>query len=273
MGLLSKLLFPPKCTSCLKLLDFETPDNMALCPDCENLWVSEQKETCGVCAKEIGLCSCVTDRMQKARCKGFYKLIYYIPAKRSQVQNRLIYSIKQSRDQRTVAFLAEHLLQSLELLLQENDLRREDVILTYIPRGTPAKLQYGTDQAKALARELARLSCVEMQPLLRRNRGRGKQQKKLRGDARYQNAKRSFAPIKEDPLFLKGKSVILIDDIVTTGASIAACARLLRKMGAKSIYALAVASDFFNREQSISVSESSKHNEIEKKSVNFEKKN
>ena len=50
MGLLSKLLFPPKCTSCLKLLDFETPDNMALCPDCENLWVSEQKETCGVCA-------------------------------------------------------------------------------------------------------------------------------------------------------------------------------------------------------------------------------
>ena len=108
MNLLLKLLFPPKCSACLKLLSFDVSDHTALCPDCEKLWESDALETCGACAKAVGQCSCLTERMQKARFAGFYKQIYYLPQKRTQVQNSLIYTVKQSRDRRTVDYSRRH---------------------------------------------------------------------------------------------------------------------------------------------------------------------
>ena len=251
MSFFSKLLFPPKCASCSTLLDFECADDMALCSACKKLWESECHETCGVCAKEVGNCSCLTERMQKAKCKGFYKRVYYVPGKRTQVQNRLIYTVKQTRDQRTVDFFARELLESVQGVIKEEKILAEDVVLTYIPRGNLAKLQYGTDQAKELARALSKLSSLPIHVLIQRKRGRANSQKKLDPVARYKNAKASFAPVSKFEGHLQGKTVFLIDDIVTTGASMAVCTRLLRKMGAREVYAFAIASDILNRDRSV----------------------
>lgn len=251
MSLLSRLLFPPKCASCSTLLEIDAPPDMAFCPDCQKLWESEQLETCGVCAKRVGDCACLTERMQKAKCKGFYKLVYYFPGKRMRVQNRLIYTVKQNRDRRTVDFLARELFGAVERLMKEEAIASSDLLLTYIPRGATAKLQYGTDQAKELAEALSKISGIPMCPLIRRRWGRGKQQKKLDPIARYKNAKESFLPVKKPILSPKGKTVLLIDDIVTTGASMAIGVRTLRKMGASEVYALAPASDFLNRDRAV----------------------
>ena len=251
MSLLEKLLFPPKCSSCQKLLGIEIPDGVALCEACQKLWENETLETCGVCAKEVGKCACLTERMQKAKCKGFYKLVYYVPSKKTPVQNRLIYTVKQTRDRRTVEFLAEALWRSMQDLFREESMEKDRVILTYIPRSAVAKLQYGTDQAKELARALSKISEIPMEPLIRRKGGRANSQKKLDPIARYQNAKNSFDVASNCKVDLKGRIVILIDDIVTTGASMAVGTRLLRKMGAAEVYAFAIASDIYNRDRSV----------------------
>ena len=119
--------------------------------------------------------------------------------------------------------------------------------LTFLPRGNAAKLEYGVDQAEELARALSVLSGIPLKKLIMRRRGKNKQQKKLSFDERIRNANASFRLARRAEL--SGKTVFLVDDIVTTGAGMAACTRLLRKAGAKNVYCLAAASDDANREQ------------------------
>lgn len=56
--------------------------------------------------------------------------------------------------------------------------------------------------------------------------------------ARRDNVARAFACLDKE---LKGKQVLLIDDVCTTGATLDACADVLRKVGAASIWGLTVA--------------------------------
>ncbi len=248
MSWLTNLFFPPKCAACGALLSHNIPEDLALCPACEASWESEILETCGICAKPIGECACMTERMLKAKCRGFYKLVYYYPGKRERVQNRLIYTIKERRDGRSVAFLAHQMASPVERTLAEEGLAPDAVLLTYVPRGSRAIRTYGTDQAKMLAHTLGKRTGIAVHPLLRRRFGKGGQQKKLDPLGRYRNARASFAPIEKQAALLRGKSVFLVDDIVTTGASMAVSIRLLYQMGAERVWALSVASDIVNRD-------------------------
>ena len=56
---------------------------------------------------------------------------------------------------------------------------------------------------------------------------------------RVENAKRSFRICRRTPL--TGKTVLLVDDMITTGATMVAAADVLRRNGAKRIYAVALA--------------------------------
>ena len=62
------------------------------------------------------------------------------------------------------------------------------------------------------------------------------EQKKLHGESRKENAQ--FSVINE--IDLKGKNVIIIDDIVTTGSSMGAAAMLIHGLGAKRIFGAAL---------------------------------
>ena len=245
---LLELLFPPVCASCRTLLDrADILAGRALCPSCKREWESEKMETCPSCAKTVTACRCVTEDMEKCKCEALCKLVYYIHGKREPLQNRLIYSIKQERRRRTVEFLAAELAVSARDLLAEQGIAAQDAVLTYIPRATAARLQYGTDQARELARALSRELSIPMLPLLERRPRMGRPQKHLNSAERLKNAKKTYRVRDYDGC--RAKTVLLVDDIVTSGATVAICARLLRRAGASHVFALAVAADELQSER------------------------
>lgn len=68
-----------------------------------------------------------------------------------------------------------------------------------------------------------------------------KPQMRLSRAERLNNVKRAFAVVPEAEALLAGKTVILVDDVVTTGATANACAIALKKAGAREVRVLALA--------------------------------
>ena len=67
----------------------------------------------------------------------------------------------------------------------------------------------------------------------------GKGQKSLGARERYLNILGAFRVKKTD--ILKGKAILLVDDIFTTGATINECARVLMEAGAREVSSLTLA--------------------------------
>ena len=249
MSLFSRLLFPPKCAVCGELFSIDVSEEIALCEECRKKWDNELLETCGICACKIGECLCLTEQMSRARIASFSKLTYYYPQKRGNIQNELIYILKKSRNRRALRFLGTLLGDRVKALIKTESLSPDGVILTYIPRSHAARLEYGTDQAMELAKGISRTTGIPCHRLLRRKWGQNRSQKHLGGVQRYQNAKRSYTVDQKAKDLINGKTVILVDDLVTTGVSMSVCARLLSKMGARAVHSVAVSSDIINRDR------------------------
>ncbi len=99
------------------------------------------------------------------------------------------------------------------------------------------KRQY--NQATLLARSVSSLTNIPVLTncLVRKKATESQGHKTLK--ERKQNVKQAFDVI--DPDSLKGKSIVLIDDVWTTGATLDACAKILKKAGAHRIFVLTLA--------------------------------
>jgi ComF family protein len=118
--------------------------------------------------------------------------------------------------------------------------------ITYIPTANTRIRERGYDQARLIARALARRLQVPCLPLLaragsQRQLGQGRQK-------RLRQMSGAFWALR--PAQLHNQRILLIDDVLTTGATCETAARTLRKAGARRVYAavFAAAGDpFINR--------------------------
>ena len=248
MGELRRLLFPPKCIACGELLPFRgfgshAPE--ALCESCTPLWEIERGSVCSFCGKRVDQCLCLTAELQKTKCTELHKLVYYIHGTRNAVQNRMIYRIKDTVNRNALRFFAEAMGEQARECMHLYGLLAEDAVIVYLPRSRRALLEKGTDQGKRLAYALSRETGIEVLPVIRRKRGKDRFQKELDFAERRKNAKATYTVTKG--VDLTGRSVFLVDDIVTTGSSMAAAVRLLRKLGATRFYCFALATDDINQ--------------------------
>lgn len=111
--------------------------------------------------------------------------------------------------------------------------------ITYVPMHPKQLAERRYNQSELLAREVAELTGFEVVDAIEKYK-ENKVQHTLSGKARMSNVKGVYRIIKENKPMLKGKTVLLIDDIVTTGSTLGECAGILEKAGCKSVYCAAV---------------------------------
>ena len=102
--------------------------------------------------------------------------------------------------------------------------------------------QRGFNQADLLAGEIGRRTHTPVRNALRRVRNTASQAG-LTSAKRRENVSGAFLPSRRatNRRALDGRSVLLIDDVMTTGATAAACARALKRGGARQVTLLTLA--------------------------------
>jgi predicted amidophosphoribosyltransferase len=106
-------------------------------------------------------------------------------------------------------------------------------VVTWAPTTPARRRRRGFDQARLLARAVARQRGVPCRSLLRRRPGPAQTGR----DAVARHAGPGFAGVGG----AEGLRVLLVDDVVTTGATVAAAARALKEAGASEVHVVAAA--------------------------------
>ena len=112
-------------------------------------------------------------------------------------------------------------------------------LVTWVPVSEQRKKQRGYDQAYLIAREAARLWDAEPLPLLKKIRD-NPAQSGLSAEQRKANVLGVYEARNRERF--AGKRVLIIDDIITTGATLSECARVLRDAGAERVLCVCAAS-------------------------------
>lgn len=116
---------------------------------------------------------------------------------------------------------------------------RPDLIAP-VPNHWTRRFQRGFNQSELLAREVARRCDLPYRPVLLKLRAT-RPQVGLTADERAQNLRGALGIDSREPL--RGSRVVVIDDVTTTGATLAACAVALQTAGATAVYGLTVTVD------------------------------
>ena len=168
------------------------------------------------------------------------RMAFYHPGK-GDAASRAVLFIKDNRNPRVCRFLANQLSFGLREECFTLGIDPQELVITYAPRGRRAVIRMGFDQAAMLAEALAKELGAQCLPLLVRRRG-GKEQKHLSASERQRNVKTRFDIDRKSMALCGKRTVVLVDDIVTTGASMAACVTLLRRAGVSGVIGLCVCS-------------------------------
>ena len=118
-------------------------------------------------------------------------------------------------------------------------------LAVYVPLHETREKERGFNQAELIFAAWLKAKGIPARPLLQRTRSTAPQYG-LGEKERTDNVRGAFSLAeagKGGAGEIAGKSIVLLDDILTTGATLTSCAAVLKKAGAGSVYALALASD------------------------------
>ena len=203
---LLELLFPRKCVLCGRILHRAETD---LCRSCR-----EQTPDCQLRGRSL-------PHIQDLTAVWYYE---------DEVRRSLIrYKFYNKRSYAEVygRFLAMKILQELE----------PPELITWVPVSARRRRKRGYDQVELLARAVSRETGIPSQRLLRKVRHNQPQSSLKTAAQRRANVLGAYCS-QGDPA---GRRILLLDDILTTGATASECARVLRTAGAGEVLFAAVA--------------------------------
>ena len=203
------LLFPPKCVLCHRFLAKEEQDLCHHCrenaPNCENL------------------------NFPFSFLAGWTAVWYYKDTVRKSL---LRYKFAGRRS------YASAYGRALAMKLQTAGFTDFDV-LTWIPVSSLRRLRRGYDQVALLVDAVGKELGVAPCKTLKKTRNTPPQSGIKNVYRRRANVLGAYKPV--NPECIRGKRILLLDDIITTGATASECARVLLTAGAKEVYCAAIA--------------------------------
>lgn len=209
--LLLDLLFPPKCTFCGGLLP---QSGLLMCPECQRTlpWLEgaaaeKRVEFVKTCVSPLRYQDSVRQSIHRFKFTGrhWYAGTYGVL---------------------TAQCVQDHLAGEYDLI-------------SWVPVSRKRKRQRGYDQAWLLARETGAHLGLEPVELLKKVRDNPAQSSLKDAARRRANVMSVYeAPWPERAA---GKRVLLVDDVVTTGATLSECARTLRLAGAEEVVCVTLA--------------------------------
>lgn len=224
MGLFD-FIFPKRCVCCKKLDSY-------LCENCFTFLSFDAKSLCLVCNKPS------VNGLTHPKCKKKYSIDGCFSAiSANKTAQKLIYTFKHK------PYLSD-LKQVLTELFYESIIQNENFIkqivsgewmMVPIPLSKAKLRKRGYNQSKILANELAKKFNIPVADVLGRNRDTKTQTGLSRIEKRL-NVRNVFEITSHN--FLINKNIFLIDDVVTTGATLSGAAKLLKKNGAKKVIGL-----------------------------------
>ncbi|AJA49603.1 putative amidophosphoribosyltransferase [Clostridium pasteurianum DSM 525 = ATCC 6013] len=195
------------------------------CIECGNY--VEESSICNECSKKIKFCKEFI-RIKKNNNEVIcYSVSYY-----SNLMVKLILRLKYKSD-----FVCADIISSFMIkVIQENHIKFDSI--TFIPMTRKALRKRGYNQSRILAKIISDKLNVELIDCLKKVR-ETKDQIGLDGNSRWENLFLSFK-IKNSNKIL-GKNILIIDDVITTGATSYYCAEELLNNGAKKVKVLTAA--------------------------------
>jgi len=208
-----QIIAPHLCLGCGKI-------GALLCPSCRYDIVSEPFVGCTVCGTPTTGGICVKHRNPIDAA--------WIAGERDDVLARAIDAFKFERCKSAHRDLAEVLLETMPIV-------PADTVVTSIPTVRSHIRERGYDHAQLIAKAVAKRRGLPYKVLLQRDtsaKQRGANRKE-----RFRQAKEAFTTL---PVSIPAK-ILVIDDVVTTGATLHFAARLLKDGGAETVFVAAIA--------------------------------
>jgi len=224
-------LYPPTCPLCHEVT--EQGRMGVLCRDCVSVYERELVTICPMCGYYPEGCECVPEFTKDGhgtlRRLTFFG--FYTGYREESSVARLIYSMKRVADSSVHMFMARQMAQSISRVLAFDKELSGEIVVTYIPRSKNSLRKYGFDQMKLISSEVARFLGGRVQNVF--VRARGAEQKALGAIERRKNADDTIFLRKN--VSLRGKRIIILDDVVTTGSSMRRAAELILSLNPSEI--------------------------------------
>lgn len=222
------LFFPKKCLGCGKA-------DIYICNDCFNKIEINPNNTCFFCGKitwQGKICL-------ECKKENYLDRLIFVTEYANPLIRELIKSLKYHFVQELAKPLSKLLIKTLENF-NLTFLPKEDFLIIPVPLYKSRERFRGFNQAELLAREISDYFKIPISINVLKRKLHTYPQAKIKDmKKRKKNLENIFETNPEESV--AGKTIILIDDVITTGATLIEAAKILKQSNAKEVWAITIA--------------------------------
>ena len=221
-----------------------------LCFNCDKIVKKEESFLCAECFAKIPIYSTLFCCLFRARLPENKKICHknslYVlgsATKYADPIKKIIWELKYNKKTaaaKPLKMIMETYLNKLQLIELISPIGRISPIVIPLPLHPTKERQRGFNQSKLIAETAsAKLNLPLVKNCLLKNKNTLPQMELKNLEQRTKNVVNSF--FVKNPELIKGKIIVLVDDIVTSGSTLTEAAKTLKSSGAKKIIAITIA--------------------------------